>query len=274
VSDDYPLRTVKFVPGKDMFICSGDNMTLYTYETSTFKLLRKNEQIHYDYTRGIALHPTEPILITCSDDSSICIRDMETNSLIAAKYNAHSHHVTCIAINPFNTTQFATGGYDTDINIWSLANLECIATLMRHHDFIHSVTYFTNSSKQQLLISTSDDATARIWNVETFDCIYTLMHSKNWVTASCMLAEYSVITTLSHDNNNSTLIFWDLDTFKQVSSTEYHDYNRGWALSAKKNCIAIGFDNGLEIIHAKERNPIPVGLVLCKAYKDLDIVLI
>lgn len=79
-----------------------------------------------------------------------------------------------------NDEILVSGSKDKSIKLWNITNLTCIATLRDHKESINSLMkmpYDFNNNQKYLLISVSDDGTAKLWNGSNF--LYNIIHSNN-----------------------------------------------------------------------------------------------
>lgn len=76
VSTLYAVRTAKFVARKQWIVCGSDDMFVRVYNYNTMDKV-KSFEAHTDYIRSIAVHPTQPYLLTCSDDMLIKLWDWD-----------------------------------------------------------------------------------------------------------------------------------------------------------------------------------------------------
>ncbi len=72
----YAVRTAKFVARKQWIVCGSDDMFVRVYNYNTMDKV-KSFEAHTDYIRSIAVHPTQPYLLTCSDDMLIKLWDWD-----------------------------------------------------------------------------------------------------------------------------------------------------------------------------------------------------
>jgi coatomer subunit beta' len=73
---DLPVRTAKFVVRKQWIVCGADDMMLRVFNYNTMDKITQFEA-HTDYIRHVAVHPTLPYLVTCSDDMLIKLWDWD-----------------------------------------------------------------------------------------------------------------------------------------------------------------------------------------------------
>lgn len=62
---DLPVRTAKFVPRKNWVITGSDDMQIRVFNYNTLERIHSFEA-HSDYVRCIAIHPTQPYILTSS----------------------------------------------------------------------------------------------------------------------------------------------------------------------------------------------------------------
>lgn len=72
----HAVRTAKFVARKQWIVCGSDDMFVRVYNYNTMDKV-KSFEAHTDYIRSIAVHPTQPYLLTCSDDMLIKLWDWD-----------------------------------------------------------------------------------------------------------------------------------------------------------------------------------------------------
>lgn len=64
---DLPVRSAKFVPRKNWVITGSDDMQIRVFNYNTLERVHSFEA-HSDYVRCIAVHPTQPYILTCSGE--------------------------------------------------------------------------------------------------------------------------------------------------------------------------------------------------------------
>lgn len=73
-----PVRCARFISRKNWIIAGSDDMHLYVFALHTHERIADWEA-HSDYIRGIAVHPTKSIILSCADDFTIKMWDWESN---------------------------------------------------------------------------------------------------------------------------------------------------------------------------------------------------
>lgn len=70
------VRACKFIPRKSWLITGSDDMLIKVFNYNTHEKVASFEA-HIDYIRSIAVHATQPLVLTSSDDMSIKLWDWE-----------------------------------------------------------------------------------------------------------------------------------------------------------------------------------------------------
>ena len=62
---DLPVRCARFVARKNWILTGSDDMQVRVFNYNTLEKVHSFEA-HTDYVRCIAVHPTQPLILTCS----------------------------------------------------------------------------------------------------------------------------------------------------------------------------------------------------------------
>jgi coatomer subunit beta' len=73
---ELPIRAAKFIPRKNWVVAGSDDMHVRVFNYNTHEKVIAFEA-HQDYIRTIAVHHTQPFLLTGSDDMTIKLWDWE-----------------------------------------------------------------------------------------------------------------------------------------------------------------------------------------------------
>jgi coatomer subunit beta' len=108
------------------------------------------------------VHPTQPFVLTASDDMTIKLWDWEKGWKCVQVFEGHSHYVMGMSINPKDTNTFASACLDRTVKIWNLGSPHANSTLEAHETKgVNHVDYYPQADKPYLL-TTSDDKTVKV----------------------------------------------------------------------------------------------------------------
>uniref|UniRef100_A0A8C4Q5M1 Uncharacterized protein n=1 Tax=Eptatretus burgeri TaxID=7764 RepID=A0A8C4Q5M1_EPTBU len=108
-----------------------DDMQIRVFNYNTLERVHMFEA-HSDYIRCIAVHPTQPFILTSSDDMLIKLWDWEKKWSCSQIFEGHTHYVMQIVINPKDNNQFASASLDRTIKVWQLGSSTPNFTLEGH----------------------------------------------------------------------------------------------------------------------------------------------
>ena len=91
-------------------------MHVRVYNYNTMERVHKFEA-HSDYLRCLAAHPTQPYLISSSDDMSIKLWDWDKKWQNIQTFEGHGHYVMQIVVNPKDNNQFASASLDKTVKV-------------------------------------------------------------------------------------------------------------------------------------------------------------
>ncbi|XP_044144483.1 striatin isoform X2 [Bufo gargarizans] len=136
---------------------------------------------HFDGIRGLVFHPTEPVLVTASEDHTLKMWNLQKTAPAKKStsldvepiytFRAHRGPVLCVVMST-NGEQCYSGGTDGVIQSWNTPNPNVDPydsydpSVLRgafegHTDAIWGLVY---SAAHQRLLSASADGTVRVWN--------------------------------------------------------------------------------------------------------------
>lgn len=249
---DVPVRAGRFIARKNWIVCGSDDFQLRVYNYNTSEKITAFEA-HPDYIRAIVVHPSQPFVLTASDDMTIKLWDWEKGWKCVQVFEGHSHYVMGLAINPKDTNTFASACLDRTVKIWSLGSSTANFTLEAHETKgVNHVDYYPQSDKPYLL-TTSDDRTVKIWDYTTKSLIATLEGHTSNVSFACYHPELPVIISGSEDG---TVKIWHANTYRLEQSLNY-GLERAWCVSYQrgKQGVGIGFDDGAVVIKMGREEP-------------------
>jgi coatomer subunit beta' len=215
----------------------------------------KEYEAHSDFIRYIIIHPRDPYMLTCSDDQTICLWDIERNFQLVRTYEEHKNFVMRIALNPKDYTMFASASMDHRVKIWSMTSNNSHLTLEGHGRGATSVSFCPLNDKPYLA-SGSDDKTIRIWDYTNRHCVYVLESHEDNISSLQFHPELPILISGAED---STCKFWNINTFK-LEDTKSFGYDTIWDLAAQEsqNMIALGCEEGTLVMRMGSDQPLAV----------------
>ncbi|KAF6028093.1 COPB2 [Bugula neritina] len=251
VASDTPVRAAVFVARKNWVVTGSDDMQVKVFNYNTLERVHTFEA-HSDYIRSIAVHPTQPYILTSSDDSTIKLWDWEKKWACTQIFEGHTHYVMQIKINPKDNNSFASASLDKTIKVWSLGSATPNFTLEGHEKGVNTLDYYSGGDKPYL-ISGADDRTCKIWDYQNKTCVQTLEgHAQN-ITCVAFHPELPIILTGSEDG---TTRIWHANTYRLESTLNY-GMERAWCIACMRgsNNVSIGYDEGSIIISLGREEP-------------------
>jgi WD40 repeat protein len=105
-------------------------------------------EAHTDYIRCLEVHPTQPYVLSSSDDLQIKLWDWEKVGADGAwtctqVFEGHAHYVMMVKFNPKDTNTFASGSLDRTIKVWGLTANTPYFSLEGHQRGVNCIDYYT-----------------------------------------------------------------------------------------------------------------------------------
>lgn len=78
--------------------------------------------VHVNWVRSVAFHPSGKYILSCSDDRSIKVCDIKEGRCVRSLDEAHSHFATCLALPPPTSSSayrvILSGSVDKAVHVW------------------------------------------------------------------------------------------------------------------------------------------------------------
>eukprot|EP00392_Amoebophrya_sp_AT5.2_P001330 g1332.t1 len=254
VCNNLPVRCARFVARKQWIITASDEMMIGVYNYNSLERL-KNIEAHSDYIRFLAVHPSQPYVLSASDDMTIKLWDWERKWDCAAIYEGHAHYVMMVVQwNPKDTHIFASASLDRTIKVWgTTGGTSPHFTLSGHTKGINCLEYSPTGDKPYL-VSGADDKTVRVWDYQTKQCVQVLNGHQHNVATVMFHPSFPIIFSGSEDG---TVRLWHSSTYRLEATLNYL-LERAWSIAALKgtNNVAIGYDLGTIVIKLGSDQPV------------------
>ena len=92
-------------------------MQLRIYNYNTLERVHAFEA-HSDYVRCIVVHPTQPYLLTSSDDMLIKLWNWDRQWACQQVFEGHTHYVMQIVVNPKDNNTLASASLDRTLKVF------------------------------------------------------------------------------------------------------------------------------------------------------------
>lgn len=255
-----PVRCARFVSRKQWIVVGADDTKIRVYNYNTSEKLKTVDE-HQDFIRHLAVHPTLPYLLSCSDDQTIKLFDWDKGWQKINSYEDHEHYIMQVAINPKDPSMFASASLDRTIKIWTIAapgkasqKTSANYSLIGHQAGVNCLD-FCSSFDRPHLVSGGDDGHVKVWDYQTKQCLFTFDkngHTDN-VSAVSFHPDLPIILSAGEDN---VVNIWNAITFKHETALNY-GLQRVWAIHAlpESNYVALGFDEATVVLKIGKEAP-------------------
>ena len=97
-------------------VCGSDDMNIRVYNYNTMAKL-KTFEAHNDYIRCLAVHPSQPLVLSSSDDMFIKLWNWDKGWQCTQTFEGHNHYVMMVVFNPKDPNTFASASLDRSIKV-------------------------------------------------------------------------------------------------------------------------------------------------------------
>lgn len=250
--DKERMSTIALSPNGDTVASGSWGGTVRLWSVETGKVIAKWKG-HTGGLKSVWWSASGDRVIGGSWDGTVRVWDVENGKTVLGPIEA-GHEYVSVAYSP-DSTKFATAGYNEsgvkiwdaksgellttikhDNSVWSLAwtsngkklisgsyriiriintaTWQQIAVLQGHTEFVNSISLSQNDN---LLVSASNDHTARLWNLDTNLPIGNPLQHEERVRCATLSADGTVLVTGCDDNNAYA---WDIQAILRKSGHE------------------------------------------------------
>ena len=188
---------------------------------------------HDEWVRGVVHLPGGQRVITCSNDGSLRLWDLESGMQIGDDWRDQEDGVgvITIALSPDNKI-VASGSGDGTVRLWNVETEKVIARWTGHTRSVWSVCWSPDGER---VVSGSHDGTARVWDVESGKTILgPIITGHRYVYTVVYSPDKTKIGTGGYKQNSVQI--WDAKTGELLSTIEHKRpvYSMNWTSDGKR----------------------------------------
>lgn len=204
------------------------------YPVRTFKGSRER-------VNCVAFHPDTKQIASGSDDSSICLWNIE-DSRFSFKLIGHKGPVKELSYSPSGNI-IASASKDNTIKIWSNKYDGSFSTLRSHSAGVNSVQFFNEGAN---LISASDDQSVLVWNQASHEVVAKLEAHLKAVNSVRVSHDQKMCITGSDDG---LVKLWNIERCTDLTTFNENRCIYGVRFNPESNCLATCGEDSFIRIH-------------------------
>ncbi|GIX66021.1 coatomer subunit beta, putative [Babesia caballi] len=257
-----PIRCCKFIARKQWLVAATDEKHILAYN---YNSLEKVAAVagHEDFVRYLEAHPTLPWVLSCSDDMTVVLWDIDRNWQRLCVFSGHQHYVMMAKWSPKDVYAFASCSLDHSIKFWSVAQDVADGrasgdtsprpsfTLKGHTRGVNCIEYSTVAANPYI-ISGGDDKTIRVWDYQTKLCLQVLQQHALPVTC---LVHHPRLPLLVSGGEDGELHLWH-STLYQVKRSVNFSMGKIWSVTSDATNLALGSDQGTLVVEFGGERPL------------------
>ncbi|KAM0909156.1 hypothetical protein ACQ4PT_014977 [Festuca glaucescens] len=242
------IRCAKFIARKHWFLAGDSHGFIHVYACETNHEVKKLKA-HDGVVISLAVHPTDPLLLSSSTDRHIKLWNWEANWKCIRKLKAHSGNVEKVVFDPRDSQFFASVGIDNTIKIWRTSSPLPVSILNCRESQL-TVDYFHPGGDRQYIVTGSVSGKVRIWDVKTNTCIRQINGLQVYPgrcvgVLDCFPDCPLLVTTL--EGNITSVYNFDTDSYENSIDFKLGNVCNFANVKGIKS-VAIGFHEGIALI--------------------------
>lgn len=198
---------------------------------------------HLDAVRGLTISPDNSRLISCSDDGTVRIWDVNDPSKPSVRLNSNGNSTGFRSVSVSPDGKFAVGGCITgQILIWNLAVKNSVPVTIYAHLKIVNKIVFDKTGK--FFVSVSSDGALKIWNIDAPESPVFTGHSDSKLLSLVLGTNGK---TLACGDDRGTIRIFDFQNpdNKPIELQTNGSAVRSLALNQTNKILAVGNQQGL-----------------------------
>uniref|UniRef100_A0A8R7RFF4 Coatomer subunit beta'-3 n=1 Tax=Triticum urartu TaxID=4572 RepID=A0A8R7RFF4_TRIUA len=131
----------------------------------------KEFKAHHGWVTSLAVHPTQPFVLSASSDKLIKLWNWEKGWECIRTFTGHLHWVNQVKFNPHDANTFASASYDGTVKIWRILSPTHFSSLNCERVQACVDYYPTCVDQQHYIVTGSVSNINQIWDLRTQTCI-------------------------------------------------------------------------------------------------------
>lgn len=205
-----PVTAIKYSKDGGLLASGANDFTVRIWD-STYKLFRVLED-HKGNINSLLFDNSRKFLLSGSEDRTIKMWEVSSGKLM--RTINHQVSVHAMLQNPADLRQLIVAGAEPKIKVYNMQNTQIVKTFDGHTDHVNAIDI---NKKGTLMISGSNDKSARIWDLKTGKEIRKLPVDCWKVTAVAFTEDGNHAVT---GCNDGSIKIWEVATGKLMVSVE------------------------------------------------------
>lgn len=184
--------------------------------------------------RCIAHLPSKRRIITCSDDGSIRLWNLESGAQIGRDWReaGDEESVSTIALSPDGKT-IAAGSSDGTVRLWDVEMGKAVAKLAGHTLNVWTICW---SADGEHVVSGSLDGTARVWDVGSGKLVPKQLIKSGHECVQAVIYSPDITKIATGGYNEDAIKIWNSKTGELLTTIKHDDsvFSLAWTSDQKK----------------------------------------
>ncbi|KAJ0391390.1 hypothetical protein P43SY_009361 [Pythium insidiosum] len=257
VSPGSPVRSARFVARQNWIVAASDDGHIRVVDLASTAVV-STVKAHDDFVRGLDVHPTLPLVLSCSDDKTVKLWDVSRPTwACVAVFHGHDHYVMGVQWHPSapasasasaDALVFATVSLDHCVRFWRVTvtgEVEDVRVVHAHDKGVNALAF---ADSGRALVTGADDHLLKVWDATDGSLRATLVGHTGNVTAVAVHPSLPLIASGAEDG---TLRLWDAETYRCVAVVPSGADGRIWAASFvgdASRAVVVGYDAGDRVV--------------------------
>nr|XP_051205690.1 probable LRR receptor-like serine/threonine-protein kinase At1g53430 [Lolium perenne] len=219
----FHVGAAKFIEPLQVFVAHDSVGFIHVYSYEKVEKLQKF-RAHTENVTSLAVHPSEPLVLSASDDNLIKLWDWEAGWQCIRTFEGHSDWVLQVKFNPHTAgNTFASCSGDSTIKMWNMDSPTPVASFVCDQGFAFTLDYFCHGGALQYLVArTAVKGSAQILDLQSNTCIKNINRLQRYGRNIAVVERPSgrpILLTVSEDH---TVAFCDSTTHRYENRVNFN----------------------------------------------------